>query len=448
AEKALATVLRGAADRREGLARLAGQVGARRSRLEATEAEIGRLRETLTAAERRGHEATVEFTALETRVAGVEEGEEDLDAAHEAAAEAVGTASARVAELTAQLTEADRERSALESRIETLELSLTRKDGAGALLAADDLAGVVGSVAALLGVAAGDEDAIVAALGASADAVAVDSVEAAVDAIRWLREQDAGRAGLVVAAGDAVDAGDADQGPAPAGSGWALDLVQAPPAVVPAVRRLLRGVVVVDDLVAARGVLRDRPDLVVATRAGDVLAAHRASGGSATAPSALHLQSALDDARQGAEAAAARAEQARFGLVGAREAEEEARAEYQRTLDELNESDAALAAVAEQLGHLGATARAARNEAERVQASLAAAEQTLAAGAAELAGLTERLAAAEAEPADTDAAIEERTGERDAVRLELSEAASEAQVAGALGALDALRAAGVPIALD
>lgn len=418
AEKALATVLRGAADRREGLARLAGQVGARRSRLEATEAEIGRLRETLTAAERRGHEATVEFTALETRVAGVEEGEEDLDAAHEAAAEAVETASARVAELTAQLTEAERERSALESRIETLELSLTRKDGAGALLAADDLAGVVGSVAALLGVAAGDEDAIVAALGASADAVAVESVEAAVDAIRWLREQDAGRAGLVVAAGDAAgdpaDAGDPDQGAAPAGADWALGLVQAPPAVVPAVRRLLRGVVVVDDLVAARGVLRDRPDLVVATRAGDVLAAHRASGGSATAPSALHLQSALDDARQGAEAAAARAEQARFALVGAREAEEVARAEHQRTLDELNESDAALAAVAEQLGHLGATARAARNEAERVQASLTAAEQTLADGAAELAELTERLAAAEAEPADTDAAIEERTGERDA----------------------------------
>ena len=415
AEKALATVLRGAADRREGLARLAGLVGARRSRLEATEAEIGRLRETLAAAERRGHEATVEFTALETRVAGVEEGEEDLDAAHEAAAEAVDVASSRVAELSAQLGEADRERAALESRIETLELSLTRKDGAGALLAADDLTGVVGSLAALLGVAPEDEEAVVAALGAAADAVAVDSVEAAVDAIRWLREQDAGRAGLVVAAGAATwREDDDDPGPAPAATTWALDLVQAPPAVLPAVRRLLRGVVVVDDLVAARGVLRDRPDLVVATRAGDLLAGHRASGGSATAPSALHLQSALDEARQGAEAAAARGEQARFALVGAREAEAAARAEYQRTLDRLNESDAALAAVAEQLGHLGATARAARAEAERVQASLATAEQTLAEGAAELAGLTERLAAAEAEPADTDAAVEQRTGERDA----------------------------------
>ncbi|MEN1976682.1 chromosome segregation protein SMC [Cellulomonas olei] len=422
AERALATVLRGAADRREGLARLAGQVGARRSRLEATEAEIGRLRATLAEAERRGHEATVEFAALETQVAGVEEGEEGLDAAHEAAADAVETTAARVAELEQALDEAERERAALESRIETLELSLTRKDGAGALLASDGLPGVVGSLAALIAVAAGDEDAIVAALGASADAVAVESVEAAVDAIRYLREQDAGRAGLVVAAGDAGTAA-AGQGAAPSGAAWALDLVQAPPAVLPAVRRLLSDVVVVDDLVAARGVLRDRPDLVVATRGGDVLAAHRASGGSATAPSALHLQAALDAARQGVQDAAARAEQARFALVGAREAQESARAAYQDTLERLNESDAALAAVAEQLGHLGATARAARAEAERVQASLAAAEQALAEGAAELAGLTERLAAAEAEPADTDAAIEERTVQRDAA----AEAASAAR---------------------
>lgn len=422
AEKALATVLRGAADRREGLARLAGQVAARRSRLEATESEIGRLRETLAAADRRGHEATVEFAALETQVAGVEEGEEGLDAAHEAAADAVETTAERVRELTQHLDAAEREGTALESRIETLELSLTRKDGAGTLLASDGLVGVVGSLAALIGVAAGDEDAIVAALGASADAVAVESVESAVDAIRYLREQDAGRAGLVVASGAAgVDTGRPDA--APEGARWALDLVQAPPAVLPAVRRLLHDVVVVDDLVAARVVLHDRPDLVVATRGGDVLAAHRASGGSATAPSALHLQSALDEARSGAESATTRAEQARFALVSAREAEATARTGYAQTLEQLNESDAALAAVAEQLGHLGSTARAARAEADRVQASLTTAEQARAEGGAELAELTERLAAAEAEPEDTDAAIEERTAERDT----LSAAASAAR---------------------
>jgi chromosome segregation protein len=429
AEKALATVLRGAADRREGLARLAGQVGARRSRLEAAEAEIGRLRATLAAAEQRGREADAAFAALEGQVAGVEAGEEGLDAAHEAATAALDGAEERVQQLAAALAEDEREGAALRSRVETLELSLTRKDGAGALLASDAVPGVVGSLAALIAVAPGDEDAVVAALGASADAVAVESVGAAVDAIRYLRDEDAGRAGLVVAApdADADEQGGAagarrDGGPPPDGAAWAVDLVQAPAAVLPAVRRLLRDVAVVDDLVAARAVLRAHPDLVVATRTGDVLAAHRASGGSATAPSALHLQTALDEARRGAEAADARAAAGREQLVGARGALADARAEHERTLERLNESDAALAAVAEQLGHLGATARAAHGEADRVRASLATAEEGLATGAAELADLTARLAAAEAEPADTDAAIEERTAERDVRGAEASAA--------------------------
>lgn len=423
AEHALAAVLRGAADRREGLARLAGQVGARRSRLEATESELGRLHQTLAEAERRGHEATVEFTALETQVAGVEEGEEGLDAEHEAAADALEQAGTRVRDLTEQLSAAEQRRAAWQSRIETLELSLTRKDGAGALLAADGLTGVIGSLAALITVAAEDEEAVVAALGASADAVAVQSVGAAVDAIRFLREQDAGRAGLVVA-GDA-DGDDPDQGPAPSAGRWALDLVGSPAQIRPAVRRLLTGVVVVDDLVAARAVVTDRPDLVVATRTGDVLAEHRAHGGSAAAPSALHLQSALDEARTGAERDAATAEQARFALVGAREAETAAREAYEETLDRLNESDAALAAVAEQLGHLGATARAAAAEADRVRATLAAAERTLAEGQTELAELTTRLAAAEAEPEDTEAAIQQRSGERDALAARATEARAQ-----------------------
>ena len=46
-DKRLASLLRAAADRREGLAKLAGQVGAARSRVESAQAELGRLRESL-----------------------------------------------------------------------------------------------------------------------------------------------------------------------------------------------------------------------------------------------------------------------------------------------------------------------------------------------------------------------------------------------------------------
>ncbi|CAL8972894.1 Chromosome partition protein Smc [Cellulomonas sp. T2.31MG-18] len=413
AEKALASVLRAAADRREGVARLAGQVAARRSRLEATGEEIGRLRGAHAAAQRRAEEATTQFAALEGQVAGAEEGEEGLDAAHENAADALETATERLADLTERLAEAERERSTLTARAETLELSLSRKDGAGALLAADGLRGTIGSVAALLSVDPRDEEAVVAALGPLADAVAVDGVDAAVDAIRYLREQDAGRSGLLVGSAAAAGAGPVDDLPLPTGADRAVDLVRCPPAVRDAVTAALAGVVVVDDLATARAVLGARPDLVVATRTGDLLSAHRASGGSAEAPSALHLQAALDQARSGAEQAQALAERLRFELAGARDQQTAARQAYQETLDRLNESDAALAAVAEQLATLGSTARSARAEAERVQQSLDAAERTLQEDTEALAELTERLAAAQDQPADGEDAVAERTSERD-----------------------------------
>jgi len=410
AEKQLASSLRGAADRREGLARLAGQVAARRSRVEATESEVGRLHETLAEAERRGTQATTDFAALETQVAGVEAGEEGLDTEHEAAADAVEQTSARVAAVRAELAVADRDRAAQSARIETLELSLTRKDGAGALLSADDLVGTLGSVAALLSITAGSEDAIAAALGSAADAVAVESVDAAVDAIRWLRTGDSGRASLLIGAGRRPAPAEPEP---PVGAVRALDLVRAPESVRGTLQTLLTRVVVVDDLATARAIVADRPDLTVATRGGDLLSSTWASGGSATAPSVLHLQAALEEARGALSDASARGERGRFDLAVAAEAETAARARYEATLDRLNQSDAALAAVAEQLGHLGATARAARAEAERVQASLAAAAAALAVDQTALLDLTSRLAVAETEPAETEAAIVAGTLERD-----------------------------------
>ena len=411
AEKQLATSLRGAADRREGLARLAGQVAARRSRVEATQSELGRLHQTLAAAEQRGTSATTEFAALETQVAGVEEGEESLDTEHEASADAVEQAKARVVVVREDLAAADRDRAAQTARIETLELSLIRKDGAGALLAAEGLAGLLGSVAALLSIAEGSENAIAAALGSAAEAVAVESVDVAVDAIRWLRTDDAGRASLVIGGAGAGPA-EVESAP-PAGADRAIDLVQAPENVRDAVRALLAGVVVVDDLATARAIVAARPELTVATRGGDLLSRTTASGGSATAPSVLHLQAALEEARRTLADAAGRGERARFELASATERQTAARATYEATLDRLNQSDAALAAVAEQLGQLGAAARAARAEAERVQTSLTAAATSLATDQAEFADLTARLTAAQAEPAETEAAIEAGTGERD-----------------------------------
>ena len=66
-ERALVAAVRAVADRREGLARLTGQVGALRSRATAAEAELGRLAAALDEAHARVERAHADLEALQTR---------------------------------------------------------------------------------------------------------------------------------------------------------------------------------------------------------------------------------------------------------------------------------------------------------------------------------------------------------------------------------------------
>ena len=148
----VAAAAQAAADRREGLAKLAGQVAAKRSRIEAGESEIGRLSENLERASARGDDAQRRFAALEGSVAQDEEGEVGLDAEYEEAAAAVDEFTARRDELATTERDALARRDQARSRREALELSLRRKDGAQALLAAGaDPAADTGSRLGVLG---------------------------------------------------------------------------------------------------------------------------------------------------------------------------------------------------------------------------------------------------------------------------------------------------------
>ncbi|WP_200807831.1 chromosome segregation protein SMC [Demequina sp. NBRC 110056] len=409
-ERHLANLLRSVADRREGVARLAGDVAARRSRVEAAEAEIGRLREGLADAERRAHEATTEFQHLETQVASVEEGEEDLDDAHEAATEEWDEAKTALETLKDALNAAMRERDTWAAKVEALDMSLARKDGAGALLAAGSKS-VRGTVAALIEVGAEAEDAIAAALGALADALAVDSVEDAVDAIRWLRDEDAGRARFVVADSSATVTNPAIA--LPSGAAWASELVSGPAGIVDTVRASLSGVVVVDDLAAARSLVGAHREVVAVTRRGDLLSSQNASGGAGDAPSVLHMQAAHDEAKAKRDAATATVETTTFEIRAAEERASQARTRFEMTLERLNESDARMSAVAEQLGHLGASARAAKADGERLQSQIVAAQERMAEQSDELKSLAERLAAAQAEPEQTESDTKDAQSQRD-----------------------------------
>ncbi len=409
-ERRVQALLRAAADRREGLARLAGQAAARRSRVEAGEEEVHRLAAAIAEAEQRADSAQREFTALESQVAGVEEGEEGLDAEHEAAAATLTEVEGELERLRGQERDAERDRATWTARREALELGLRRKDGAGAVLAAGErVSGVLGSVAALLQVEPGHENAVAAALGSAADAVAVGSRQGADDALALLKQEDAGRAALLITRPDGVAGPGAQARPAlPAGMRWARDLVRVPAALAGALDGLLADIAVVADVEAAWALVDAAPELTAVTFAGDVVSAGLVQGGSASAPSLLEVQAAVDEAADRVSDATRRGEQARFALAAAQSRRDEAADRVEVALDRLHESDARLAAVAERLGQLGSTARAARAEAERHATSLAAKQGALRGDHDSLAELEARLSAAEEAPGEQEPSTVER----------------------------------------
>ncbi|MBC7373074.1 MAG: chromosome segregation protein SMC [Frankiales bacterium] len=397
-DRALVAAVRAVADRREGLARLTGQVGALRSRAAAAEAELGRIASALAEAHARSERAQADLEALQVEAGGLDEGEVDLDERHEQAATVLAEATARIEELRAQERVAERDRSTGAARRDALSLSLAR-DGSSAVLAAE-LPGVLGTVAALVDVEAGWEAALAAALGAVADAVAVASPVDAAAALARLKADNAGRAGLLV--GGAAYAPDGDWPLLPTGARWALDLVTAPESLRPSLARALRQVAVVGSLDEASALVAAHPGVRAVTREGDLLGADWAVGGSASAPSLLEVQAAVDEAATAHDEAQQRQERLRFEMQAARADVEAAGVEVEQALTSLNASDAQMAALAEQLGLLASAVRSAEAEAGRLEQSRMRAETAHEADLSGLAELETRLTAAEQAPDDGD----------------------------------------------
>src|SRR6478735_5300495 len=231
-DRKIAALQRAAADRREGLARLHGQVNTLRSRATSADEEVGRLGLAREEAVARADRAQRDFTSLETRVAGLDAGEEGLDAEHEAASSLLDDIEERLAKARDEAQQADRDRTGLLARKDALEMGLNRKDGAGALLAASDsVSGLLGSVAALLSVRSGYEAAVAGALGSASDAVAVSDADAAIRAIGLLKDDDLGRAGMLL--GSAGGADDSAWPGLPGHATYAVDVVECPDALRP-----------------------------------------------------------------------------------------------------------------------------------------------------------------------------------------------------------------------
>ena len=408
AEKAHVAAMKAVADRREGLARLTGQVNALRTRATAAEDEIARLSTSLAEARGRVDEAQGELDEAQEAADGLDDGDTDLFTRHAAAREELEAAEARVRELNQTERVAEREASEWRARQEALALGLTRKDGAGALLAAGDrVPGLLGGAAALLSVEPGHESALAAALGGLADAVAVASVADAVEAINWLRGADAGRATLLV--GGVPEGGTEPPWPVlPTGFRWALDLVKAPDPLRFALRRALHQVAFVPTLDAARALVEAEPGVRAITPDGDVVGATEAAGGAAKAPSVLEIQAAVDEARDRRAEAERRGERLSAQLDAAR-AEVATRKETVRVAAAAQkDAESHRHQASRRIAELTAGARSARGEAERLGQGRQRAEGARDKDLAGLTALEERLQLAEETPLDDEPSTDER----------------------------------------
>uniref|UniRef100_A0A5Q5BIM2 Chromosome partition protein Smc n=2 Tax=unclassified Mycobacterium TaxID=2642494 RepID=A0A5Q5BIM2_MYCSS len=446
AERAHMAAARAEADRREGLARLAGQVDTMRTRVESIDETVARLTVGIEEAAAKAEAAQAEFETVQSRVGELDEGEVGLDEHHDRTVAALRQADERVAELQTAERAAERQVASLRARIDALAVGLDRRDGAAWLQQNRGGAGLFGSIAELVKVRPGHEVAVAAVLGAAADALAAEDSGAARAAVAALKESDGGRAALVLGDWPETPAGDL---PAlPAGAVWAVDVVDIPPRLRGAVTAMLSDVAIVGDLAAALDVVTGRPGLRAATADGDLVGAGWISGGSDRKPSTLEIASEIDKARTDLEAAEKQVGELAAALSGA-QAEQRARQDAaEHALAALNESDAAISSIYEQLGRLGQDARAAAEEYQRLIRQRDELEAGRTRTVEELTELETRLHNAqqapmfEAEPVDRQASMAAAEAARAAeVEARLSVRTAEERANAVRGRADSLRRA-------
>jgi chromosome segregation protein len=354
------------------------------ARIETREAELTRLKDQIREARERSQGAQAQFQQVEVAVVSHGSGEEGLDSEHEVSQEILAKADAQVRELLSEEARLDRERAAAIARRDALALGLERKDGSAALVDSG-LDGYVGTLSSLIQVEPGYEAAVASALGNLSSAVVVSNVDVAMDALVFLKSEEAGRSHVLVADFPALPQ-PRDHG-APVGR-WLVDCVRADPIVSSQVQSLLNRFVVVGSLEEMRESARRNLGVSIVSRQGDSFNEGIIEGGSSNSPSLLEVQAAFDESETRISGIEQDLQRIVFDVATAKNKQEVAVKRVESALSLLHESDAQLAAIAEKLGSLGQISRNALAEAERLESAMLSTQAAHARDRELLAGLT------------------------------------------------------------
>ena len=378
-EDKVAAALRAIADHREGTARQEGHIKSLQSAIDGSKAEISRLERFLNEAKERVDGAKREFASLESEIAGLDASELGLDADYERAKRALEDNRNKLETLNSELNKAERNRSALQSKVDALRQATLHKDGSGALLTNNRGIQIRGSVASLISVEAGWESAVSAALGSLADALVVNDASSAISAITFLKSESAGSAELLMVSNSTEER-----------TSYPGDLVSLVSKVSsatlgPVLPNLLDGYIAADSLNHAERIISANPGLIAVTRDGDMIGRGRARGGSAQATSLIEISALIEKSEIELTKVSHECDRLSFEISSQENSLRQVQLDYDAALSKLNESDARMAGLAEQMAAAGQGVKSGVAEIERLESSIAEVLNSLKSDEAELA---------------------------------------------------------------
>ena len=282
-----------------------------------------------------------------------------------------------------ELQKLEKRRDYLAARHAALSQMLENPDGAGNLIKAR-VRGIERLFADQVRVEPGYEKAVAAALGSLANAVSASSLDAAIAAISHLRENELGRAEMVLT-------GLVSEKPKPLSlnAKFLLSVVEGPAEL----RKLLNNFVVANDLDEAGRLLESlhNDEVVVVTMNGDYLSRNLVKGGSATDLSKVELIAERSQISEKLASLSSEVEQQKEALSRLKDDQVTVSHEVTATLNELQKHDAESAKEAESFGRLTAQIEAAHGERARLDTSIARLREKIQADSQELAGIRSNL---------------------------------------------------------
>ena len=363
-EDKIAAALRAIADQREGTARQEGHIKSLAARLDAIAEEISRLAKARDEAQARVDNASREYSTLEMEIAGADAGEQGFNSLFEQAKRELDAAKKKHSDLIDLERATEREKNAIESKLEAIRITSGNRDGGAALVRDSRGISILGSIASLIRIEAGWEAATASALGSLADAIVVRDLNSAVSALTTLRSENLGQADVLVHDGNSAQSLAIPQGLTPL-----LQHIHTS-EIDDLLTSLLATTVVANDARAAQEILRSHPQLTVVTRDGDVLTTRRVRGGSQSSSSLIEINALIEELSAKLEGLNHECNRLTFEISTAVREVEGKQGAFDVALSQLNESDARIAAITEALAVSGQNMKSASAEVERLNGAI------------------------------------------------------------------------------